>query len=235
MAEAETRKASSFSPPRRDMMISPPPTDANTVVSTAGPSRSVTGANTTTVENEASMSKDRRDRDRLGRYKLTSGGKKQRSAEQILKDKACSNVTKYKKIIVEHIRKIQSIRPDVSQTYMVESDTKNTLRNPVVCKTVGNSTTKRPGPSQVVESMDLVPAGTLEDEEVSDSPSPVAAGTGTEYEVDSEMPAPGALAPAPPPRGETNRLADKLCYVCKKQIGPVNSKRIGGSIKKRTL
>ena len=228
MSGAETGKVSSFSPPRHDMMISPPPTDANTGVSTAGPSRSVTGANTTTVENEDSMSKDKRDRDRFGRYKLTSGGKKQRSAEQILKDKACSNVTKYKKIIVEHIRKIQSIRPDVSQTYMVESDTKNTLRNPVVCKTVGNSTTKRPGPSQVVESMEKVPVGTLEDEEVSDSPSPVGAGTGTEYEVMSEMPAPGALAPAPPPRGETNRLADKLCYVCKKQIGPVNSKRIGG-------
>ena len=196
------------------MCPAPPPTsNANIPVPTAETSRSVPGITTPTVDNGASQSIQ--GRDKFGRFKMMSGGKKPRSAEQKIKDKACSNVTKYKKVIVEHIWKIQSIRPDISQTYTVESETKSTLRNPVVCKTIGKSKGTGPGPSHLHDRVDAVAEDNLEDEEVLEIEAPVVH--------------------APSPRTETNRLSDKLCYVCKEKIGPVGSKRIGRSIKDKSL
>ena len=103
------------------------------------------------------------------------------------------------------MKRIQAVKPDVSQTYLVDSDTRNTRKNPIVYKTVGKPRIQTEHPS---DSVDVDNVGNLDDDQdVLDLP-----------------PAPIQVFTA---RSETNRLCDKQCFVCKNKVGSVHSKRIG--------
>ena len=147
---------------------------------------------------------------------------KTREDDQKQRDKVCANVSKYKRNIIDNIQKIQAIRPDVSQTYLFETDLKNTRTNPVVCKTIGKS--KGLGVASTSSGIRVSSvSGTSErGDDVID----------TENALDNEADGLAEENPGTGPsesviRTEKSRLSGKLCYVCMTKVGPDNSKRIG--------
>ena len=95
----------------------------------------------------------------------------------------------------------------MSQTYLLESQTKKTLKNPVVFKTFGK-----------VLNHSLQP---------DDEPGAVVPEEHVEDDFDEIAELGGVLQPVEVSRSETSRLAQKLCYICKLKIGSNHSLRIG--------
>ena len=96
----------------------------------------------------------------------------------------------------------------MSQTYLLESQAKKTLKNPVVHKTCGKILNPSLQP-------DDVPGAVIPEEHVEDDAREIAELGGVLQPVEVD------------PRSETSRLAQKLCYICKLKIGSNHSLRIG--------
>ena len=221
-SESSRDKIANTSPSDSGADVSVPPIVASSAdVPSAGTSSQALSASATSSAYPVSTPWIKnRDRDKFGRFKESSGDRqKTKDDAQKQRDKTCANVSKWKSNIVYNIRKIQAVRPDVSQTYLFESDIKKTRTNPVVYQTKGTS---RVPPSTRIDARVPLETG-AEDKGADDLDTVNTEGYDDieppEISVDSQS---QGLA-----RTVNNRICDKLCYVCHTKVGPDSSKRIG--------
>ena len=103
----------------------------------------------------------------------------------------------------------------MSQLYVLESNMRNGLKNPIVFKSTGIPQTSPPETAPPLLDNNVSSDGS--DTETEDFEDP-------NLEVVS---AENRIAQARP----KNRLSELLCYICKLRLGPDNSLRIGRSFK----
>ena len=103
-------------------------------------------------------------------------------------------------------------RPDVSQHYTIESNKKNTMKDPLIYGTFGEAL--KPGESRAGNTCTDTDIEEVSDQESMD-------------EADLEPFDEGECVEESEPKNK-NRWAQMTCYICKNRLGPKHYLRIGG-------
>ena len=145
-------------------------------------------------------------RDRFGRFQAVIDKGNERSEFQKERDVVFSKVTRWKKCIENTIQKIQSVRPEVSQLYVLETNITRGNRRPVMFKTNGYS-------SQLPEQEVL--------DDVNDTFGSGEVGlTGGNEDI-------GPADVEATNKAKPRRPANLYCFLCKEKLGSDKNKRIG--------
>ena len=144
-------------------------------------------------------------RDRFGRFKEVSEKNEGKSDTQKKRDKVFSKVSRWKKLIEKTIQKIQSARPEVSQSYVLETNILRGNKKPVIFKTQGLAS-HPPDDEDYVDTYDG-----FGDEQVGL--------TGGSEQIGPVM--------VEGMNTTKRRPADLYCFVCQEKLGSDNNKRIG--------
>ena len=102
----------------------------------------------------------------------------------------------------------------MSQTYLLESQVRNSIKNPVVYKTTGIVSS-----AQTIRLLVDSASAAVDQEDDADIDQ--------ENETIAEL---GSVNPQESERLQTGRLSEKLCFVCKLKVGSVHNQRIGNTV-----